>query len=168
MKTRIITAVVALCLLIPVLIFSDTVVFPVVLALCSVLALYEMLTCIKLKQAWILSIPLYLVAAGLPFLIRYSADRELVRQVGMVTALVVSLYFFAVLIFSHGKYELADVAICFMTSFYIIAGFNAILILRDFEVGGSYVYLTVFLGAWVTDTFAYFAVYCLDAAESIN
>ncbi|MBQ2735647.1 MAG: phosphatidate cytidylyltransferase [Clostridia bacterium] len=156
MKTRIITAVVALCLLIPVLIFSDTVVFPVVLALCSVLALYEMLTCIKLKQAWILSIPLYLVAAGLPFLIRYSADRELVRQVGMVTALVVSLYFFAVLIFSHGKYELADVAICFMTSFYIIAGFNAILILRDFEVGGSYVYLTVFLGAWVTDTFAYF------------
>ena len=156
MKTRIITAVVALCLLIPVLIFSDTVVFPVVLALCSVLALYEMLTCIKLKQAWILSIPLYLVAAGLPFLIRYSADRELVRQVGMVTALVVSLYFFAVLIFSHGKYELADVAICFMTSFYIIAGFNAILILRDFEVGGAYVYLTVFLGAWVTDTFAYF------------
>ena len=156
MKTRIITAVVALCLLIPVLIFSDTVVFPIVLALCTVVALYEMLACIKLKAAWVLSVPLYLVAAGLPFLIRYSADRELVRQVGLVASLVLSLYFFAVLTFSHGKYKLSDVATCFMTAFYIIAGFNAILILRDFEVGGEFVYLTVFLGAWVTDTFAYF------------
>ena len=156
MKTRIITAVVALCLLIPVLIFSDTVVFPIVLALCTVVALYEMLACIKLKAAWVLSVPLYLVAAGLPFLIRYSADRELVRQVGLVASLVLSLYFFAVLTFSHGKYKLSDVATCFMTAFYIIAGFNSILVLRDFEVGGEYVYLTVFLGAWVTDTFAYF------------
>lgn len=156
MKTRIITAVVALCLLIPVLIFSDTVVFPIVLALCSVVALYEMLACIKLKQAWVLSVPLYLVAAGLPFLIRYGASRDAARQAAMAAALVIALYFFAVLTFSHGKYKLSEVSVCFMTAFYILAGFNSVLVLRDLTVGGEFVYLTVFLGAWVTDTFAYF------------
>ena len=43
-----------------------------------------------------------------------------------------------------------------MTAFYIIAGFNAVLYLHDYEPAGKYVYLAVFIGAWVTDTFAYF------------
>ena len=156
MKTRIITAVVALCLLVPVLIFSDTVALPIALSLCSLIAVYEMVGCIGLKNAWGLTTPLYLAALGLPFLIRYCADRELVRQIALVACLVIALYFFAVLTFSKGKYKLADVSICFLTVFYILAGFNAIMILRDFEYGGQFVYLTVFLGAWVTDTFAYF------------
>ena len=112
--------------------------------------------CIGLKQAYSLNIPLYLCALGLPFFIRYSGDLDLIRQVIVAVALVVSLYFFSVLTFSHGKYKLSDVAIAFLTAFYILAGFNAILILRDYEIGGKYVYLTVFLGAWITDTFAYF------------
>ena len=67
------------------------------------------------------------------------------------------LYFLSVLTFSHGKYKLSDVAIWFMTAFYILLGFNSILVLRFLETaGGKYVYLLVFIGAWVTDTFAYF------------
>jgi phosphatidate cytidylyltransferase len=89
-------------------------------------------------------------------LLRFANDPALVRQVTVVVCLVTSLYFFAVLTFSHGKYKLADIAIAFMTAFYIIAGFNAILFLHDYEPGGKYVYLAVFIGAWVTDTFAYF------------
>ena len=89
-------------------------------------------------------------------MIRYANGIDLIRQVVLAAVLVISLYFFAVLTFSHGKYKLADVAILFMTVFYILAGFNSIMVLRDYELGGKYVYLTVFLGAWVTDTFAYF------------
>ena len=156
MKTRIITAIIALCILLPVLIFSDTVALPILIALCSVIAVYEMASCIGLKKAWGLTAPLYLIAVAFPFLVRYTQNIELIRQVALVTCLVISLYFFAFLIFSHGKYKLADIGICFMTVFYILAGFNAILFLRDFEYGGKFVYLTVFICAWVTDTFAYF------------
>ena len=156
MKTRIITAVIAICLLVPVLIFSETPALPIMLSLCSVIAIYEMMACIGLKKSVALTAPLYLFAAGFPFLLRYADDPTLVRQVTVVVCLVTSLYFFAVLTFSHGKYKLADIAIAFMTAFYIIAGFNAILFLHDYEPGGRYVYLAVFIGAWVTDTFAYF------------
>ncbi len=156
MKTRIITAIVALCLFVPVLIFSDTVVFPIVLSLCSAVAVYEMLSCIGLKKAWVINIPLYLIALGLPFLVRYASSIETVRQTVLVTCLVLALYFFAVLTFSHGKIKLSDISICFFTVFYVLAGFSSILYLRDLEHGGKYVYLLVFIGAWVTDTFAYF------------
>ena len=80
----------------------------------------------------------------------------MIRQVALTAALVIVLYFFAVLTFSHGKYKIADVGISFMTVFYILAGFNAILVLHDFESFGAYVYLLAFIGAWITDTFAYF------------
>ena len=156
MKTRILTAVVACALLLPVLIFSATPALPIMLALCSLIAVYEMFSCIGLKNAYLLNLPVYLVAAGLPFLIRYGNSMELFRQVILVVCLVLALYFFAVLTFSHGKYKLSDVCVAFVTSFYILAGFNAILVLRDYEVGGKYVYLLAFIGAWVTDTFAYF------------
>ena len=156
MKTRIITAVIAICLLVPVLIFSETPALPIMLSLCSIIAIYEMMACIGQKKSLVLTVPLYLYAAGFPFLLRYAADPALVRQVTVVVCLVTSLYFFAVLTFSHGKYKLADIAIAFMTAFYIIAGFNAILFLHDYEPSGRYVYLAVFIGAWVTDTFAYF------------
>lgn len=156
MKTRIITAVVALCLFVPVLIFSDTVALPLALALCSVVAVYEMVSCIGFKKAFVLTVPLYGIAGAFPFFIRYAADREWIRQIALVICLILALYFFAVITFSHGKYKIADAGVCFFTVFYILAGFNAILFLHDFEYGGQYVYLTVFIGAWVTDTFAYF------------
>lgn len=156
MKTRIITAVVALCVFLPVLFFSHTIALPIALALCSVLAVYEMLACIGMKRSIAIGAPLYVIAAVLPFFLRLNADRELIRQVALVICFVLSLYFFAVLTFSHGKYKLADIAICFFTVFYILVGFNAILYLRDFEYAGKYVYLMIFIGAWVTDTFAYF------------
>ncbi len=155
MKTRIITAIVAICLLVPVLIFSDTPALPIMLALCSVVAVYEITACIGLKKAFVLTVPLYLIAAGLPFAIRYT-NELLIYKLALAAVLIMALYFFAVLTFSHGKYKLADVGVCFMTVFYILAGFCAILFLRDYEAGGKYVYLTVFICAWVTDTFAYF------------
>jgi len=158
MVTRIITAIVACALLIPVLIFADTPALPIAIAIFSVVSIYEMLACIGLKKAFSLSLPLYLIGLGMPFVIRYvkGGDLDLVRQIALAAALVVVLYFFAVLTFSHGKYKLSDVGICFMTAFYILVGFNSILVVYDFESFGNYVYLLAFIGAWVTDTFAYF------------
>lgn len=157
MKTRIITAIVAICILLPVLIFSDTVIFPIAMAILSLVALYEMSSCIGLKKSFALTLPTYLLALGLPFLIRYGDGIGSLRQYAFAAICVAILYFFSVLTFSHGKYKLGDVAIWFMTAFYILLGFSSISVLRFLEAaGGKYVYLLVFIGAWVTDTFAYF------------
>ena len=60
MLKRIITAVVALALLVPILWFSDTVVFPIAISLLCTVACYEMLKCMgQLKHA-ALSVPVML------------------------------------------------------------------------------------------------------------
>ena len=154
MKQRIITAVVAFFVLLPVLIFSDTVVFPLGLAVCAVLSVWEMFACVGLKNAWIFTVPMYLIGAAFPFLIRYLPD--LAAPVAIAAAVIWTLYAFTVLIFAHGKYPVESVFVASFSLLYIFIGFNAILFIHDLEPGGRYLYYICFLGAWITDIFAYF------------
>ena len=156
MKQRIITAVVAFFVLLPVLIFSDTFIFPLGLAVCAVLSVWEMFACVGLKNAWLFTAPMYVLGAAFPFLIRYLPDRDLLAPVAICAAVVWTLYAFTVLIFSHGKYPLEAVFVASFSLFYIFIGFNAILFIHDCEPGGKYLYYICFLGAWITDIFAYF------------
>ena len=156
MKQRIITAVVAFFVLLPVLIFSDTFIFPLGLAVCAVLSVWEMFTCVGLKNAWLFTAPMYVLGAAFPFLIRYLPDRDLLAPIAICAAVVWTLYAFTVLIFSHGKYPLEAVFVASFSLFYIFIGFNAILFIHDCEPGGKYLYYICFLGAWITDIFAYF------------
>jgi phosphatidate cytidylyltransferase len=155
MKQRIITGVVAILIFLPVLIFSSTVALPIAIALCSAVAVYEMSACVGLKKAVALSAPFYLMSLAFPFFIRYTSP-ILTIALALAAITVTLIYLFAVLIFSHGKYDPAGVGVLVFTIAYILIGFNAIMIVRDWTVGGKYLYLIAFLGAWITDTFAYF------------
>ena len=156
MKQRIITGAILVASLILVMIFADTFVLPVILALCTAIAIYEMLSCVGLQKVWQISIPFYLCAA-FPILMRFLKDDEVLFQsIGLVVLSLGVLYLFTVLIFSHGKYTVQEICVSFMSILYIVAGFTAIVSIYDRELGGEYVYLLVFIGSWVTDTFAYF------------
>lgn len=155
MFKRILTGVIAFCfVLVPVLFFADTVVLPIAVALFGVVATYEVLHCVGLhKNLWV-SAPLYLVSAALPFGIRYFA-------IGSVLALpmalcVVLIYLLATAVFSHGKTDIRDVSTSLVLWLYTLIGFAGLIIIHDFIRGGQYFYLLAFVGAWVTDTFAYF------------
>ncbi|MBE6596800.1 MAG: phosphatidate cytidylyltransferase [Ruminococcaceae bacterium] len=155
MKTRIITAIVAICILLPVLFFSGTVVFPIAIALVSAIAVYEMMKCIGLKELKI-TLPLYLFALAGPFLVRYAADPYKVATLAFVVGSLYLLYLFALSVMSHGKYDFAKISTVFTVALYIIISFSLIIYIRDFGEFGKYLYLLIFIGAWVTDTFAYF------------
>ncbi len=157
MKQRIITGAVILIALIVVVIFSWTPVLPVLVALLSAVAVFEMARCIGLHKDYILTVPVYILAIGYPFLMRYMGDTEFLRRVNFIVILSALVYLFAVMTFSHGKYSISDVSVLFTTMFYIVMGFNSILILYcQRGAAGHLLYLTVFIGAWVTDTMAYF------------
>jgi phosphatidate cytidylyltransferase len=76
------------------------------------------------------------------------------------------VYFFSVLVFSYGKdpnatleneqLKTGRIALAFMTAFYIIGAYSAIILLRDIPGVGKFLYLIPFVFGWVTDTFAYF------------
>ncbi len=156
MKQRIITGTIILIVLILVVCFSWTPIFPTMLSVCSVIAVYEMARCVGMKKAYVLNIPLYLIAAAYPFLIRYMSDADLLRKINFIVIMCVPLYFFTVMTFSHGKYTVSDVSVLFTTAFYILLGFNAMMLIYQHRPSGDILYLTIFIGAWITDVFAYF------------
>ena len=155
MLKRILTGIVAFCfVLVPVLFFADTVVLPIAISLFLAIATYEILHCVGLhKNLWV-SIPLYLVSMAMPFCLRYRFMPAIVGVVLAVCALTVYLPSTAVL--SHGKTDIRDVSAASLLWQYTIFGFAGLVIMHDFIAGGEYLYLLAFIGAWVTDTFAYF------------
>ena len=175
MRTRIITALVAVAGIFPFFWFSAPVgndqalqyLFPALMALVAFVSVYELLHCVGLDKNYVLAVPLYLAALAFPILTRalYQNRAALIRA-GILAILVFGVYFFTVLVFSYGKAESQEeeqrktgrLALVYMTSVYIIGAYSAVIALRDTypETAGKFVYLIPFVFAWVTDTFAYF------------
>lgn len=156
MLKRIITSLVAFCVLIPVLIFSDTMVLPAAIAVATVIGIFEMLRCMGLHKKYRLSVPMYAAAAMIPFLLRLTDNRVRSAEAIFAVAVVYLMVFFVSVIWSHGELSFADGMAAFGISAYIITAMNGILYVRDFGESGKYLYLLIFIGAWVTDIFAYF------------
>jgi len=160
MLKRIITSIVAVAVFLPFLIFSDTWAFPIAMSLCSFLGCYEMLTCIGKNKNAFLAIPLSLMAIVCPLAVRYSYLNSIaftdITQLALNVVLIAALYIFAVAVFDNNKTVVTDAALIFMSCFYIIAAFSAIVYIHDFIKLGSMIYLLTFICAWTTDIFAYF------------
>ena len=161
MLKRIITALLAFIVFIPVLVFSGTIVLPIALAIVIVVSLYEIAKCMNMHKAYALTIPLYLFGAGTVFLVYRqglldTTDRFVtIAKVGFIFAIVYMIYMFAVVIWSNGKLKFNDACTMCLMSLYIVISVSMIVYLRALE-RGEFIYLLVFIGAWSTDIFAYF------------
>lgn len=159
MLKRILTSIVALVVFIPILILSNTWVFPAAMAICALAGCYEMLGCIGQKKNAFLAIPIYLCAILAPVAMRYAytvgqVDKLIVFAMGIF--LILSLYIFSVSVFANKSINVTDTGLIISSIAYIIAGFTAIVYIHDTVMLGQYIYLLVFLGAWMSDIFAYF------------
>ena len=156
MLKRIITAVVALAIFVPVLIYSYTWVFPAVIAVLSFVAVYEICDCFGCGTKAYLYIPLFVLAGAAPFLLRYSASHpSFITSLAYALPLII-IFELAVAMLSRGKIRYTDNAGICLFAFYAVYGLAALVILRDVQFG-NYIYLLAFIGAWATDTGAYFA-----------
>ncbi len=156
MLKRIITSVVGIAILIPLLWFSDTYLFVGAISLVSLIGCFELMKCIKVNENYLLSIPQYLLALAMPPLVRLGAGSEVYFKAIIFAHVVYLLYLFAVAVFSHGKIKVGQIAMTFALCLYINIGFSSIILLRDYESAGVYIFLLTFIGAWMTDIFAYF------------
>ncbi len=156
MLKRIITSLVALGVLIPALMLSDTPIFSAALGIVGVICIYEMLKCMGAHKKYVLAVPLYLIAAAVPAMQRYISDITFFTRICFIIAAVYLIAVFASVIWSHGKFLFADAMAMFCVCIYIITAICSIQYVRDVANGGAYIYLLIFIGAWMTDTFAYF------------
>lgn len=153
MLTRILTAIGIAAVLIPTAIFSDTVAFPIVIALMSGIGCFEMLRCIGLHKNLFITVPAVLLGVGLPFASFYIPEQAFVLLSSLTAVLMFLL--FTVSLFSHGKLPIEQAGMAFLSLVYILWGFSLMVLLRCIN-NGEYLFVLPFLGAWVSDTFAYF------------
>lgn len=165
MKTRIITAVVAILGIFPFFWFSAPVeptnilnyAFPLLISLISLVSVWELLHSLQMDKKYLVSTPFYLVAFLFPMLARVMrTDLQSYVRIAVFTILAVAIYLFAVIVFQLGRSDMGKISLVFMTSVYIIGANAGVIVLRDVPEYGRYLYLIPFLFSWVTDSFAYF------------
>ena len=154
MLKRTITAIVAVAIFIPVCWFSGTfAVWPVAMTILSVVAAYEMAKCVGASKHLSLLIPAFLTAIFVPCAVwRFPFPHNMwTLALGIYAAYL--LWTFTADVFSRGKIDYAVSAASFMGIFYTSFAFACLVWLRAST--GPYRYLLVFIGPWVSDTFAY-------------
>ncbi len=155
MRTRVLTAIVMVAVMIPFFIFSHTVAFPILMAFLGAMGVWEMQGCIGTHKHLIASIPPIVVAAGLPFLARYG-NGETVFEYLFPIAFTLITFECIVAVFSGESFGVESAALSGAMGVYITFGFASVVMLRDLPYG-QYIYFLAFIIPWVTDTFAYFS-----------
>lgn len=159
MRTRIITAVIGLVLILPILIFSDTVLFNIFIAALSAIAVYEFLKCTDEVKNLSVALPAFIMSLIIPFAIR--AQKLLlwgIDSVKLCVSIAVIYIFlsFALSVFSKGKNDIIKASFTALVCIYIVGGFSAVIFIRDMADGAVF-YPLIFVAAWSTDIFAYFS-----------
>lgn len=159
MKVRLLTALGILILGLPILIFSEYIVYTIALGLLSAIAVWELLRVFGLHKAWVIAVPSYIIAAALPTLTHRDiipTDRH--TDYILVVALVIFLYLLylaAVAVLDRGRLGYNKISAVFMSFTYVVVSFTSLGILRYMN-NGVYLFEMVFIGAWVSDSMAYF------------
>ncbi len=160
MKKRMITGTVGMCIMIPVLWFSDTWVFPTLMAVVAAIAGYEMADAAGLGKKYYISIP----AAAYCFIITILARiRTLLPQLlpdgiprsfaVLAVSVLFLFYLLCVGVFAFGKISAKDILCVFaLASFAGIAFFSFVMV----QTIAPYDYLLILIAAWTGDTFAIF------------
>ncbi|MBR2466322.1 MAG: phosphatidate cytidylyltransferase [Clostridia bacterium] len=162
MKVRTITGAVITALFAVPCIFSEYIVYPIVIALLCVMAVFEMLRVLGLEKSIGVSLPSYLLAAALP-LGTYFAVGTFggMKSYFSLLALAMAFYLLYLLFFAvirRAKLPFSRVSGAFTAIAYILASFTALAGLRYIE-NGVYVFVIVFISSCVCDVFAYFTGY---------
>ena len=153
MLTRILTACVLIPLLVLILFFSGTLVYPIAWAILAGVAVFETFRVFGREKDFWLSIPAYLIAVGLPFGFYFTSVGA---KIMLAAIFVYLLWVISVTVFRRGIFPFADAASVFVAVIYISVGFAALSAIR-YGIGfGKYLCLLAFIGPWTTDTFAYF------------
>lgn len=162
MKTRIISAVVAIVLLL-VIAYLGSIAIGLAIFLLALAAIYEFNKAVErggskpiYPLGYLACLPLlYLAVEGLlPAQFRDYVAKNclLIAATGVFILLVV---LFCISMFSNGKYKMADISVTLFGIVYIAFLFSFVTLTRNMRNGNIYVWL-IFVGACATDTFAFF------------
>ena len=151
MKQRIITGAVLAILMIAIFLLSDTLVYPTIMGFLCVIGTWEMLGCTGNRRNLYLSFPALAISVISPILAYFLGYGAMLAVIMCyITILLAESVFF------DEKVKVTKIAEVFLSTLYVILCFTALLRLRYVPEAGKYIFILVFIAAWITDTFAYF------------
>lgn len=153
MKTRVLTGAVLTAVLVLLAVFSGTWAWGIAMAILSALGVFEMMRCIGIEKNLFAALPCILLGAALPLLAK--AFPESGFSILAVSTGLLMLWMFSVSLFSHGRLPVDTAGCAYLGLTYVLWGFCLLSLLRELP-HGEYLFLLPFLGAWISDTFAYF------------
>ena len=157
MRIRTITSAIILAIMVPILILSEYVIYPIALALVALMAVFEFLRVFGIHKKPMLAVPAYIIALVLPlcsYLVKNVVDHMpyILVSAGIIFAYM--LYAMVVAVFSRGAVTISTVAETFFAVTYVVISFTGLCLIRYFSQGMWHLGL-VFIGAWVCDCGAY-------------
>lgn len=148
MRQRIITGLIGAAAVV-LLLLSSLDVISVAVALVSIYALHEMYGAIGIKD----NKPLYIT--GLLFSAALYAVELYIPQFTMLLLFSYVVVMFCILLLNHKQIKVTDIALCLFMTVYIVYTMLHITFVRALPYGKISIFL-IFIGAFGTDTFAYF------------
>lgn len=159
--TRIITGAVGILVLIPICLLSHTMVWPIAIAIFSLIAVEEMLSCIGAQKEKAFAIPARIYAL-MPlftyFVAYYFQWMDLFRAIFLFTGIFFITEQITAMLCAN-RYPTEKLYSMIALVIYVTVSLTAICMIRTIDHGhkeGQYIYLLMFFGAWISDTFAYF------------
>ena len=159
MKTRILTAIGMAVIGIPILIFSEYIIFAVLLSLLTLFALFETFRALGLEGHLVICAPAYIMGLAFPILCYYLIEAHTfgIILIGAAALFVYLMYAFTVAVFNKGALKFNEISEAFTVACYVIFSFGSISIMRYMEPDiGLYYIILMLVCAWGSDVFAYF------------
>lgn len=153
MKTRILTAVIALAVFVGILMLPP-VVFTIALGAVILVMLYECYTATKADNLmkFVGGISSIIMMLAMYFTIKIT---ELSLIFVFMAATAILLLYMIIIVTRHGKKSYKDILASGFLTLYITVSMWCILFVKEFF--GTEFMLLIFICAWTTDTFAYFS-----------
>ena len=148
MRQRIITGLIA-GVVVLMLLASGLNVVRVAVALVSLYALHEMYCAVGIKS----NVSLYI--SGMLFSLALIMIEAFVPEYTMLLILLYIVLLFAVMLINHKTVKIENIAVCIFMTIYIVYTMSHISSVRAMPLGKFAIFL-ILIGAFATDTFAYF------------
>lgn len=153
MKTRIISALVALVLLMVALIGFNSIVFEIAISIISVMIVYELLYNTEIVKDKILVTAALLISGSTPLVFLYIG-REFLLCIMFIYLAFVMLYFLKV----YESVKIQNLLAMFMVSVLVPVDLSIFLMFRErFKYEAIFYVWLALIGAWISDSGAYFA-----------
>lgn len=157
MKTRILTAVLIVAVALPLIFFSEYIVFPIALGLLAGVSVLELLRSFGYEKRLSVAIPAVSISLFLPICAYFAVELLMwYFATAFVVLYLFLLYMLMLSVFSKGKIKFSRAASVFATTAYVSISFSAISVLRYSIPLGEFFFVLPFVIAWVSDVFALF------------